>query len=263
MREKKGENSMNEENTEQEGLSLVDIFRMLYAHWIAIVVTTVIGAAIGFGIGSVSKPQYQASMKVYIQNINDGSTSSDEGNEIINSLRIINTFIDYLTDSQVAKEAVSKMETENLLKSEISYRQVMNGLSASTSKDNTLCVTVYYTHTDSVSAKIILENVILSAQKIAASPNSSLTMFKDRITTAASADEMGKGEIAEVSKVSKGKKFYTVIGAVVGLVIGIVYALLRELLDNTIKSKSFIEEKHGIRVIGSVPAFTEDMKNEK
>lgn len=254
---------MNEENTEQEGLSLVDIFRMFYAHWIAIVVTTIVGAAVGFGIGSVSKPQYQASMKVYIQNVNDGSNSSEEGNEIVNSLRIINTFIDYLTDSQVAKQAVSKMEEDNLLNAEIGYRQIMSCISASTSKDNTLCVMVYYTHTDPTAAKIILENVILSAQMVAASPDSSLTMFKDRITTTAPADEMGKGEIAEVSKVSKGKKFYTIVFAVVGFVIGIAYALLREFLDNTVKSKSFIEEKHGIRVIGSIPAFTEDMKNEK
>ena len=57
---------MNEENT-QEGLSLKDIFNMLKAHWIGILVCIILGA-IGGGIIAISTPtMYEASIKIAIR----------------------------------------------------------------------------------------------------------------------------------------------------------------------------------------------------
>ena len=74
---------------------------------------------------------------------------------------------------------------------------------------------------------------------------------------------MGRGNCADIKIVSKGTKFYVAIGFVVGLVAGVGYAIIRELMDSTIKDKNYLENKYKLKVIGSIPEFVEDEKNEK
>ena len=89
---------MNEENYQEEGLSLKDIFSIFKSHWISMVIITIVGLICGVGFGMITPPKYQASMSVYINNSSDstdtGSTSGDTkiDNELVNSLRLINTF---------------------------------------------------------------------------------------------------------------------------------------------------------------------------
>lgn len=261
---------MNEEYTQEEGMSLKDIFNMLKAHWIAIVLVTIIGALAGLGLKVVTPPQYQASLKVYIQErkaSSDGTNKDDTiSTDIVNGLRLINTFIAYVTDSPVAKETENKIKaikqegkisikTENL-----NYATIMKGLTASTINDNTLCVTVSYTHTDPMTAKVVLENTILAACDVSTTADA-FNMFKDRISTAYSQSKLGVGECADVKNVSKGMVFYVGLGLIGGLVIGIAYAIIKELMDNTIKDKNYLENKYNVKVIGSIPEFVEENKN--
>ncbi len=266
---------MNEENQENEGLSLKDIFHMFRVHWIGMIVITLIGTMVGLGIGLNTPTRYQSSQNVYIY-IQGNQTSSSDSQNIVDGLRMINTFKDFVTDSSVAKKAIDRISNLTFDDSEkqakidslkdISYTNIVNGINTSTSDDNTLCVTVYYTHVDAFIAKVILENVIEATKEVASS-NSSFSMFKNRIQTSYNDTTgeyvMGRGNCADIKIVSKGTKFYVAIGFVVGLVAGVGYAIIRELMDSTIKDKNYLENKYKLKVIGSIPEFVEDEKNEK
>lgn len=258
---------MNEENIENGGLSLKDIFLMLRAHLIGIIVCFIVGAGCGLGVGYNVPTKYQASEKVYVLD----SSSGDVSTEVVNGLRLVETFSDFVTDSAVLIETVNRinklsfedenkqLKLENIIKN-ISYTEISKNLSFSSTDKTTLCVTVYYTHTDLFTSKVIIENVI-EAAKYVADNTQSLNIFKNRIQTTFS--DLGNGERADVKIVSKGKAFYTVIFALIGLIVGIAYALLRELFDNTIKDKSDLENRYNVKVIGTIPEFVEENKHEK
>lgn len=261
---------MNEENYQEEGLSLKDIFSIFKLHWISMVIITIVGLICGVGFGMITPPKYQASMSVYINNSSDstdtGSTSGDTkiDNELVNSLRLINTFKAFITESAVSKNATDKLKDNEVLKAkglEITdnfYKTIISGLSASTTGDNTLCVVVSYTHTDATVAKIVIENVILSANEVARSGE--LKIFKDRINTVYQFEQLGNGNCADVRRTSKGIPMYAAIGLVGGLVVAIAYVLFRDLADSTLRDKSFVEKKYNVKVIGTIPEFMEENK---
>ena len=259
---------MNEENYQEEGLSLKDIFSIFKSHWISMVIITIVGLICGVGFGMITPPKYQASMSVYINNSSDstdtGSTSGDTkiDNELVNSLRLINTFKAFITESAVSKNATDKLKDNEVLKAkglEITdnfYKTIISGLSASTTGDNTLCVVVSYTH--ATVAKIVIENVILSANEVARSGE--LKIFKDRINTVYQFEQLGNGNCADVRRTSKGIPMYAAIGLVGGLVVAIAYVLIRDLADSTLRDKSFVEKKYNVKVIGTIPEFMEENK---
>jgi len=249
---------MNNENVQEEGLSLGDIFRILKLHWIVILIVTALGAIGGFGLAKSTPVKYQASINVYIYN-DDSSHGTSTSQEIIDSLRLINTFISFIGEKSVAEVTAEKLNATDEFEG-VTYAHVLSGLTAS-SDENTLCVNVTYVHTDPTVAKVILETVILSAQEIAAKMENKL--FENRISIAYSNDELGKGNCASVYSVSRGTVLYVAIGTVIGAVLSIAYALIRELIDNTIKDKKYIEETLKLNVIGTIPEIVEESKNEK
>lgn len=254
---------MNEENT-QDGLSLKDIFSMFKAHWIAILVLMIVGALGGGIVGFASPAKYQASMKVGIIDKSDTS----ENTNTLTALRLTYSFKDYITHDYVAQRALEyliKVDEEKY--KDLRYSQIVSGLSAEIISENSLYINVYYVSTDAEMAKCVVENVILAAQAVANESRDengkSIGLFADRIDTVTPATSLGNGNIASCTKTSKGTKTYVALGFAVGLVAGVAYAIIRELMNNTIRDKSYIESKYKIKVIGSIPEFVEENNNEK
>lgn len=262
---------MNEEYLQEEGLSLKDIFNMLRAHWIGLLICTIIGTISGLFIGVTTPDKYQASQKVYI---------NPEGLSIQAAPYYNNILCNFILDTEVSKEAtrlVKETVNSNNLDIDvdsINYTSINKGLNVSSDSDNALCVTVNYTHTDALTAKVVLENVILATRNISyvPKPNESnesneilddkISILSGRIVTQVSYKELGLGKYAEVAKTSKGTTLYIGLGLVIGVIAGVAYAIIRETLDNTIKEKSYIENKYKVKVIGSIPEFVEEASNE-
>ena len=249
---------MNTENVQEEGLSLGDIFHILKLHWIVILIVTALGAIGGFAMAKSTPTKYEAQINVYIYN-DDSSHGTSTSQEIIDSLRLINTFISFINEKSVGELTAEKLNaTENF--ENVNYYHVLSGLTA-VADENTLCVNVSYVHTNATVAKIILETVILSAQEIAAQMDNKL--FEGRISIAYSSDELGSGNCASVYSISRGTVLYLAIGTIIGAVLSIAYALIRELMDNTIRDKKYIEDVLKLNVIGTIPEIVEERKNEK
>lgn len=260
---------MNEENT-QEGLSLKDIFNMFKAHWIGILVSIILGAIGGGIIGLASPTMYEASFKIAIRDTSDPS----ENTNTLTALRLSYSFGDYVKHDYVAQKAVEYVKDKATSNPELglnfenlNYRHIVSGLTSEIKNENSLFITVTYVHQDELTAKLILENVILAAKDVA---NESVeegvesrSLFADRIDTIIPSSKLGLGECASATITSKGTKTYVVLGCAVGVVIGVAYAIIRELLNNTVRDKSYIESKYKIKVIGSIPEFLEDSSNEK
>ena len=88
-------------------------------------------------------------------------------------------------------------------------------------------------------------------------------LFEGRISIAYSNDELGSGNCASVFSISRGTVLYVAIGTIIGAVLSVAYALIRELMDNTIRDKKYIEDILKLNVIGTIPEIMEGSKNEK
>ena len=253
---------MNEENT-QEGLSLKDIFNMFKAHWICIVLGVIGGAAIGL----TTPTMYEASVKIAIRDTSDQS----ENTNTLTALRLSYSFGDYVKHDYVAQktvELVKNKEKELEVSFEgLNYRHIVAGLTSVIQNENSLFITVSYVHQSEFIAKVIIENVILAAREVADTPTDggteSKSLFADRIDTIIPVSELGYGKCASSTITSKGTKTYVVLGLAVGVVVGAAYAIIRELLNNTVRDKNYIEARYKIKVIGSIPEFMEVTNNEK
>lgn len=253
---------MENENiqTQEEGLSLMDIFHILRVHLIALIIFIVAGFAIGVGTAFILKPSYEATQRVYLLN-NIGGDSSDPSNQIVESLRIIDTFKDFITDPAVAKETISLIDDKNLLPgTELDYLEIIENIDTSTSTDTTVCIVISYTSGAENISRIVLENLIIAAQDISSS-DSRFTMFKDMITIASQGPNYGDGTTCECEEVSASKTLFGLIGIVGGLVIGVIYAFVREALDNTVSSPKYIEDKYKLKVIGIIPDLLDEKED--
>lgn len=264
---------MNEENM-QEGLSLKDIFNMFKAHWIGILVFIICGGLVGGVIGLTTPPSYQASIKIAIKY--DGSTDS-ENNKTLTALRLTYSFGDYVKHDYVAQKAVENVRLVAEQNPELglnfdnfNYRHIVSGLSAEIQNENSLFIAVTYVHQDELIARVVVENVILAAKQIAdetkeVNSDNEITysLFKNRINTIFPMSKLGVGNCATSNDTSRGTKTFIVLGLAIGAVAGVAYAIIRELLNNTIRDKSYIESKYKIKIIGSIPEFVEVANNEK
>lgn len=235
---------------QEEGISLLEIFKTIKSHIIAILIFIIFCLGGGVLFAYLSPTSYHASMQVYILNSVSGNPSTDQ---IIDSLRIIDTFKDFIVDTSVAKLTVEKVHDADS-NININYQSVISGISTSMSSENSVCVVLSYTSNDPHIAGVVLENVILSAQEIASSEGE-FQLFNDMITIPSqpSITNFGNGETAEISETKASKVLYGFIGGVIGIVLGLAYAFIREAIDNTITSTKYIEEKYNIKVIGIIP----------
>lgn len=263
---------MNEENM-QEGLSLKDIFNMFKAHWIGILVFIICGGLVGGVIGLTTPPSYRASIKIAIRD----TSNESENNKTLTALRLTYSFGDYVKHDYVAQKAVENVRlvaeenpTLGLNFENLNYKHIVSGLSAEIQNENSLFITVSYVHQNELIAKVIVENVILAARQIAdetkeinSENETTYSLFKDRIDTVIPSSKLGVGNCATSSDTSRGTKTFIVLGLAIGAVAGVAYAIIRELLNNTIRDKSYIESKYKIKVIGSIPEFVEVTNNEK
>lgn len=243
-----------EENKKEEGLSLIDIWHIIKKYWIGLVCIIAGFIAVG-AIGSVCliPKKYQVNKQIYIQ-YNKDSNSEMTDSDIVMSLRLVNTAINYLSEPNIFKATSEKLQEKEI---DIDYKVLSRGFTFKTST-NSLCIETSYVsgNKDNI---ITIMNTYLNEVVTYANTDEEFKMFKDVISYPG---EMGENDIYDVST---SKALVTSIFGVVGVVVGLCYEFIANSLDRTIKSKDVIESDYNIRVIGMIPdaAMKRGSKNEK
>ena len=234
---------VEKEIKEESGLSLIDIWNILIRHIWIIIVCVFVGGAGGGVYGYVLKdPTYISDAKVMIQVDAEAGSNADINNGIVVGLRISQTVAELMQSRKVAK-----LVANEVLGDVRYYPLIQSGLNVSPSTTS-LMIPVSYVSTDKDNVKAILNSVIEQTIALANDDNQNYTALKDKITVV--------DDASEAKYNSPNKTLLLLVGLVIGGVLGVVIAFILELINDKVMGKSDIEEKIGIKCIGSISDFT-------
>ena len=236
---------VEKEIKEESGLSLIDIWNILVRHIWIIVICVFLGGAGGGAYGYVLKdPTYVSDAKIMIQVSADADSNADVNNGIVVGLRISQTVAELMQSRKVAK-----LVANDVFGDVAYYPLVQSGLTV-TPSTTSLMIPVSYTSAPKYKdyVKDILNSVIEQTIALANDDNQNYTALKDKITVV--------DDASETKEVQPNKLLLLLVGFVLGGVLGVVIAFILELINDKVMEKSDIEEKIGIKCIGSISDFT-------
>lgn len=223
---------------ENEGYETIDLLEVLNAvrqHLLAVILTTVILAAAGFGVSKfLITPQYEASA-LMIVNTRQDTTSNVTSDQINSATKLVSTY------SIIKSDTVLQQVIDNLGLS-LTYEKLAERVTVSAVDDTQVMkVTVRSDNPEwarqvceqitVVSPDVILESVEAGSVKV--------------ISSAA----------VNPTPVSPNVGRNTMLGGVLGLVISVGIILLAVLLDNKIHTEDDIAKYLDLAVVGVIPEY--------
>lgn len=221
---------------ENEGYETIDLLEVLNAvrqHLLAVILTTVILAAAGFGVSKfLITPQYEASA-LMIVNTRQDTTSNVTSDQINSATKLVSTY------SIIKSDTVLQQVIDNLGLS-LTYEKLAERVTVSAVDDTQVMkITVRSDNPEwarqvceqitVVSPDVILESVEAGSVKV--------------ISSAA----------VNPTPVSPNVGRNTMLGGVLGLVISVGIILLAVLLDNKIHTEDDIAKYLDLAVVGVIP----------
>ncbi len=231
-----------EAEKQDDVIKLGDIFRVFWKNIILIAVITVAAFVVGiiYTFGIVS-PQYTSSATFLVA---ISSTGSSEDVDYTNSLRLVTTAAELVTEENV----LGPVATANGLTSS----ELRNMVSVSYSTDSFL-VTVSVECSSSTLSMRLANALVESLIEVANTDDSGVDLlFKNTISVTSSAT---RGVYSSPNKV-----LYLAIFLVGGLVIGCIVAYVKEFCSSKFRSSKDIESYLGVKVVGY---FCDDPKKDK
>jgi capsular exopolysaccharide synthesis family protein len=223
---------------------------VLRAHWIAIVLITLVGGAVAFGWTLIQPKVYSADSSGYVS----AGTNSDTGNALVGdnlAQSKVKSYIDIGTSRAVAQFAIDDLSLTNVSPEELVGRIAVSN------PVNTVLIKVSASGPSPTEARDLAEAWLRGiAQQITV------------VEGAGSADGQSVVELIPLdsavlpsSPTSPNTRLAVAVGLLIGLIAALVYAVVRHTLDRRIRSAEAVENEFGIPVVGSIPIdkrFTDD-----
>ena len=226
---------MNEQIEATNEISLFDIYKILKSHLLLILIfTLIIGGIATVYAYAIASPQYKSSAYVMVQVQVDPVTDTYD---LVNAQRLLATTKELITMPVVLEDVISDLSlniTEGHLKSGLSVE----------SSTTSYFITISYISEDPVLARDVVDAVIESAIDFA---DANVSILTDNILRTSSA-KLGTYD-------SPNKILYVVVGLILGGIVGVGFAFIKELFNNTFRTKDQLEAAFGIQVLGVIPEF--------
>lgn len=232
---------MEETQSVDTGITLLDLFNMLFRHIILIAIITVTITALGaLYTFQFVQPKYESSALIMVKvEKSEGSGDSTNDYDLTSTLRMIQTTAEFIETNRVLNDVIAKLDLD------LTASQVRKNLDIKYSA-NSLIVTLTYQDESPTMSKLILNTIISSAKTIADEEFSILNNVIDPLDTAEN------GLYA-----SPNKLLNLIISVLLGGIIGVVTAFLLETLKTTVRSKKELELLlANYQVIGVIPEIT-------
>ncbi len=225
------------ENQEEKGLSLIELVNLLLKNWLFIGISTVLIAAVAFIYAfRIATPMYESRSDVIVQ----VESSGELGFDYNTALRLVPSIAEFMKKDIVLDDVI---ETLNL---DMSTSELRNGLTI-TSSNTTFFVYVTYQNEDPELAKDVANQIIASARDIAEN-NPTFSSFAGKISDPTTVAKTG-------TYASPNKPLFVIIGVLLGGILGVGIVLVKELTNNTYRTKEEIEADFDIQVLGVIPSF--------
>ncbi len=228
----------NEQIDGTNEISLLDIYKILRSHILIILIFTIVIAGLAtFYAYAVANPQYKSNADVMVQVQND--VTVDGSYDYTTAQKLLSTIAELMKKDIVLEAVISDLSIDT------TPEQLRNGLTV-TSSTTSYFINISYTNPDNTISKDVVNSVINSAINIVDN-NDSFSSLKDKITRTSTAN-LGVYE-------SPNKLLYVIVGFILGGIVGVGFAFLKELFNNTFKTKEQLEAAFDIQVLGVIPEF--------
>ncbi len=255
---------------EKEGVTLGQIWHMIYKHWVALIVMVLVGLGGGVAYSKIIKtPKYQATVQLMTVN-SDTSESNTTSSNISLAIQKTSIAYGYATTDEVLTSVGNKLAEK---KYEDIYLKDENG-KVTTNLDLTAIKKLY-----SVSIPTVVSNstsIFLSitstcktealAIDVANFVSSSIVELVNKPTSPVygmlknSLTSMGTAYSAKDTSTST--IILALIGMLAGAVVGAAYGIIRELTNTKVASKADLEDITGFKVIGMIPKYDNNVEVE-
>ncbi|GAY16516.1 chromosome partitioning protein [Mycobacterium sp. shizuoka-1] len=213
---------------------------MLRTRWITIVVTALAAVLIAIGYSLLTTPLYEASTRLYVST-SAGSSAAElyQGNRL--SQERVLSYTQLITGATLAQRTIDKLGID--MDAPALQKRVK-----ATAKLDTVLIDVSVLDESPVRARDIAnamsdEFVLLVRELETPKPGATPDA---RVVVEQRASVPSKPVVPKTAR-------NIAIGLGLGLLLGVALAALRDVLDNTIKSREMLEEITGVGIVGSVP----------
>lgn len=235
-----------EQEKQEQGISLAEIFRILKLNWLLITLITtfalIISAVFSY---TFVQDQYKSSTEMLVL-MYSGSTVDPENPQydLINSQRMLETAATLIKSDYI----LNKLRDANTVEipEDMTNSQIKSHISVAYS-NSSFVMTVTFKHPD---------------QEFAQSMSNELTAI-----AVSTLKHDFNGNFLKLTDASipendtPSKILYTIIGTIGGLVLSIGIVFIKQLFNNSYNSKEELEKGLGLQVLGVIPEF--EMKEKK
>src|SRR6478736_5787641 len=224
-------------------MELRDYLRILRAHWLGILLLTLLGVAAAWGWSSMQPRVYTATTSAIVDAAAGASDAGTRlvGNQLAQS--VVKSYIDIGSWRSVAEYVIDDLDLATTPEALVGRIDVTNPL----------------------------DTVVLRVSADAATPEEARDLAESWVRGMIHEIEQieGSGTDAAVTVVpgdsarlptapsSPNTRLNLMLGALIGLALGIGYAVLRYVLDQRVRDPRDIERETGVSVIGTLPASRE------
>ena len=224
------------ENEAYETIDLLEVLNAVRQHILAIILTTLVLAAAGFGVSKfLMTPMYQASA-LMIVNTRQDTSATVTSDQINSATKLVSTYSIILKSDTVLNQVIENLGLN------MDYQQLANRVTVS-AVDDTQVMKVTVTSDNPEWARQVCEQIT--------------QISPDVILEAVEAGSVKVISNASISPepVSPNVSRNTALGAVAGLVISVGIVFLMVLLDNKINNEEDVSKYLDLTVVGVIPEY--------
>ena len=223
----------------EETIDLLELFGMLWQHIFQILICTVIGAAVAFGVTKfLMVPQYESSAMMIVntrQDVNANVTSD----QINSATKLVETYSIIVKSDTVLSRVIDDLGLN------LNYGELKDKVTVK-SVNSTQVMQISVQDADPAAAQIICQKITQVCPDL----------IKDAVE--AGSVKLISAASTPVQPVSPNTLKNTAVGAMLGLVACAGVLVLRMLLNNKINNDADVQKYLDLPVLGVIPAYEGD-----
>lgn len=218
-----------------------DFMKLLRTRWIIVCAVTTISLLAAVADTLLTTPLYQASTRLFVSTVASGDSLTDKYQGTLFSQQRVLSYSQLLTGTTLAQRVVNKLGLD------MTAEELASEVSASAPTD-TVLIDVEVVDASPARARDIAnalsDEFVVMAKELETPEDGTAPDARVVVEQRASLPD---------EPVSPKKTRNIAAGLAIGLLLGVGLAFLRNLLDNTVKEQTALEEITGVGAVGSIP----------